>query len=283
MDAPKITRPVVRYQGSKFRIAPWVISHFPPHKIYCESFGGGGSVLMLKQRSATEIYNDLSTRLVTIFKVLRDPEKSQELKRLIELTPWSRQEYYEAFDCDEENEKDVEKARKFLVRAFMGFGAGALHRPPCGFQTQIEKQSYVAPQLFGWATYPKMIPAFCARLQGVIIENRDAEQVIEQYDTDATLHYVDPPYMLETWRKSDRKVYKHLYSDDDHEHLLTRLKSVKGYVVLSGYNSELYRDTLTGWRIAKKETINQLREKRTELLFISPKTNEALACQGKLF
>lgn len=282
-DALKITRPVVQYQGGKYRIAPWIISYFPQHKIYCEPFGGGASVLMRKERSATEIYNDLSTRLVTIFKVLRDPEKSQELKRMLELTPWSRQEYYESFDCDEENERDVEKARKFLVRAFMGISSGSLHKPPNGFSTQIPKDNYIAAQPLAWVTYPKMIPAFCARLKGVIIENRDAERVIKQFDTDQTLHYVDPPYLLETWRKSDQKAYTSCYIDTDHERLLNLLKTVKGYVVLSGYDSELYRDTLVDWRVEKKETINQRQDKRMEILFISPKTSDAIGYQKRLF
>lgn len=36
------TRPVLRYHGGKWRIAPWIIAQFPAHRVYVEPFGGGG-------------------------------------------------------------------------------------------------------------------------------------------------------------------------------------------------------------------------------------------------
>jgi len=29
-----VTRPVLRYPGGKFKIAKWIISHFPQHEFY---------------------------------------------------------------------------------------------------------------------------------------------------------------------------------------------------------------------------------------------------------
>jgi hypothetical protein len=43
---PEIARPALRYHGSKWRIAPWIIQHFPAHECYCEAFGGGAAVLL---------------------------------------------------------------------------------------------------------------------------------------------------------------------------------------------------------------------------------------------
>ena len=40
-------------------MAKWIISYFPAHGLYCEPFGGAGSVLMQKPRAQGEIYNDL--------------------------------------------------------------------------------------------------------------------------------------------------------------------------------------------------------------------------------
>lgn len=278
-DAPK--RIVIRYQGAKNRIAPWIISHFPPHKVYCESFGGSAGILMQKKRTKTEVYNDLASNVVNIFKVLRDKEKAKELQRLLELTPWSRQEFRESFiSC--ESDSDIEQARKMIIRSFMGLGSGMINRGIGGFSSRIDKESYRCNQTGAWLTYIPSIPEFTDRLQGVIIENRKAQEVIEIYDTPFTLHYVDPPYMLTTWNKNDKNCYKYIMTDSEHEQLINQLKTVKGYVILSGYENDLYKDLLPDWILRKKETRNQLREKRTECIWISPSAWDALHKQGSL-
>ena len=54
-----VRRPLLRYHGGKWRIAPWIISFFPPHRVYVELFGSGGSVLLRKGRAYEEIYSEL--------------------------------------------------------------------------------------------------------------------------------------------------------------------------------------------------------------------------------
>lgn len=276
-------RTVVRYQGGKNRIAPWIISFFPDHKVYCEPFGGAAGVLMQKKRACTEVYNDISGELVNVFKVLRDKEKAEELKRLLYLTPWSIQEYYEAHE-HQDVETDIERAKKAIVRSFMGTGIGSIHRSHCGFSVKINKERFICNQSAAWLTYREAIPAFTERLQGVIIEQRDAIRVIEIYDSPETLFYVDPPYTLETWRGSDKKCYVQALDDSDHKRLLDYLKNVNGHVILSGYDSELYNSSLDGWIRQEKKTINNRNQTRTEIIWISPKTWKALNNrQGTLF
>ena len=106
----KIKRPVLRYYGGKFRLAPWIIAHFPPHRIYVEPFGGAASILLLKPRSYHEIYNDLWSVIVNVFQVLRNPHAADELERVIRLTPFSRIDF-EALELAYEA-SDIERARR---------------------------------------------------------------------------------------------------------------------------------------------------------------------------
>lgn len=122
------------------------------------------------------------------------------------------------------------------------------------------------------ARYPGNLRAVCERLQGVIIENRPAAEVRRSHDARTTLHYVDPPYLTGT-RVAGNRYYSHEMTDSGHAHLLTVAKDMEGMVMLSGYDSELYRDMLTGWKLVTRESrISAGRGTgvRTECLWLSP-------------
>lgn len=87
-----LKRPPLRYHGGKWRIAPWIISHMPDHRAYVEVFGGAAGVLLRKERSTVEVWNDLDSQVFNFFRVLRDQDACFELVRLVALTPFSRQE-----------------------------------------------------------------------------------------------------------------------------------------------------------------------------------------------
>src|SRR5205085_2408495 len=106
-----------RYHGGKWRLAPWIIGHFPAHVTYCEPYGGGMSVLLRMKRSTVEIYNDLDRDVVTFFKVLR--ERTNDMVRAIELTPYSRSELDLAY---QPREDELERARRFYIRAWQARG-----------------------------------------------------------------------------------------------------------------------------------------------------------------
>ena len=121
MNAP--TRPVLRWHGGKWRLAPWIISHFPPHRSYVEPFGGAASVLLRKERSYGEVYNDLDDLVVNLFRVLRHPEWGGALLESLCLTPFSRIEFEQAIEPGEGD--PIEAARRLIIRSFMGFGSNA--------------------------------------------------------------------------------------------------------------------------------------------------------------
>jgi DNA adenine methylase len=187
-------RPVLRYHGGKWLLAPWIISHFGPHRVYVEPFGGAASVLMRKKRSHVEIYNDQWETVVNVFRVLRDPVKAAELARMLHLTPFARDEFEEISALDLAELSDVERARCTVLRSLAGFGSASTNGAHVtGFRANSAASS-TTPAI-DWANYPAHISRFVQRLKGVVIENRNAVDVIRQHDSRSTLFYLDPPIL----------------------------------------------------------------------------------------
>ena len=283
MTEPK--RPVLRWHGGKWKLAPWILSHFPHHRIYVEPFGGAASILMRKQRSYSEVYNDLDDEVVTLFRILRDPVTALELERQLRLTPFARTEFKSAYELTDD---PVERARRLVVRAYMGFGSNAHssqqkgHRST-GFRSNSNRSGTTPAQ--DWKNYPDAMAAMVERLQGVTVENREALTVMRTHDGPNTLHYVDPPYLPETRARGNRydlawRMYRHELSPDDHSSLLEFLNGLSGMVVLSGYASELYDDYLDDWRVIDKATYADGARPRTERLWLNPACATALDREG---
>lgn len=238
-----VNRPLLRYHGAKFRLATWILKYFPEHKVYVEPFAGAAGVLLRKPRSYSEVYNDLDKYIVNLFKVVRDPVLCEQLKIACKLTPYSRYEFENALQVSSE---PVEQARRTLIRSCMGFGSAGCNYNT-GFRIDVRRQYTTAPKL--WVNQPECLDAICSRLQGVLIENRPAIKVLQQFDDTDTLHYIDPPYLKSV--RCGRNYYRHEMTDEDHIELLTLCNSLKGHVVISGYDSELYNKQLDGWHKEK--------------------------------
>lgn len=267
--------PVLRYHGGKHRIADWVIAQFPPHAVYVEPFGGAGSVLIRKPPAAHEVYNDLDGEIVNVFRVLRDLALADRLRSLCELTPYARAE----FDLSQQTSADpVEQARRTLFRAWASFGSAGATRGNSGMRTYTRPDGVHLNVVRAWNRVPDALPIFLERLRDVLIENRPAVEIMHQHDSFQTLHYVDPPYLPETRSQGSSRYYRHEMSIDDHLVLLGKLRSLKGMVVLSGYESDLYDEQLEGWQRLTLSTCGSSRMgsvKRLECLWLSPATIEA--------
>lgn len=238
MTERRPARPVLRYHGGKWKLADWLISLFPPHRVYVEPFGGGASVLLRKKRSYAEVYNELDGEVVNVFRVLRDSGKAAILRRQLEYTPFAKEEFALSYEpCTDE----VEQARRTLVRSFMGFGSAAATGFGTGFRANSNRSGTTPAH--DWTNMPKHVEQWTERLRGVVIENKDALEVIAQHDTPDTLFYVDPPYVLSTRKLKNPycgKGYRFEMSDDQHRTLAGALHEVQGMVVLSGYASDVY-------------------------------------------
>lgn len=268
------SRPVLRWHGGKWLLAPWIIAHLPPHRIYVEPFGGAASVLLRKPRAYAEIYNDLDSELVNLFRVLRGP-RAGELVEQLRLTPFARVEFVGAY---EPSDDPVEGARRMIIRSLMGFGSAAAMGRSSGFRANSSRSGTTPGH--DWANYPDLLPEIIARLAGVVIEQLDAMDVMRRHDGSATLHYVDPPYVHATRSGGNpyctKHKYRHELDEAAHVALLDGLRGLVGMVVLSGYPHPLYDEALTGWQRVERAALADGARERTEVLWINPAATAAL-------
>jgi DNA adenine methylase len=240
-----ISRPALRYHGGKWKLAPWIISHFPPHKIYVEPFGGGGSVLIRKHPSFIEVYNDINGLAVNFFRVLR--ERPNELIRAIELTPYSRQEFLES---QMPSDDPIESARRFYIWSWQGRGRAGVKEP--GGWRFMSRDTRGTTPANDW-TNNYHLWSIVTRLKNVQIENADVLAIVDRYDGPKALFYIDPPYVHKT--RGDRwaqTAYAFEYTDDEHRELAKRLHRIRGSAIMSGYPSELYDELYKDWRMVSR-------------------------------
>lgn len=252
---------VIKYPGSKWSVAKWIIGFFPKHHSYLEPFFGSGAVLFNKPRSNIETVNDLDGYVVNLFEwIKKDPER---LAHEIYWTPYARQVYENAFAAVPED--SLQKAVNFFIRLNMGHGFRT-NGEKVGWKNDVQgrERAYASSD---WCTLPDRIMQAAERLRGVQIENRPAVELMKRFDYSNVLVYLDPPYMLET--RHGKQYRYEMFDRDSHAQLLETAKAHKGPVLVSGYDSELYNDMLRGWH--REETIcySQVCSKKREILWMN--------------
>lgn len=215
-----------------------IINELPDCPTYVEPFGGAASVLLNKEPSPVEVYNDLDGRLTRLFQVIRD--NPDEFRRRLTSTPYSEIEFDAAV---EPSDDPVEQARRDFVRWRMSLGGRGADFSFTLHRVRRDMADVVSGYL---SAIDQELPKIAARLRTVQIMNRPAIEVIRKWDSPQTVHYVDPPYVHST--RSQPKVYAFEMTDDDHRELAAVLLQCKGAVVLSGYSSPLYEELYSGWR-----------------------------------
>lgn len=251
---------IIKYPGSKWSLADWIISFFPEHHSYLEPFFGSGAVLFNKPRSHIETVNDLDGNVVNLFEWIRkDPEK---LAHEIYFTPYARQVYEDAFASVPGD--SLEQAVNFCIRLNQGHGFRTSGEKD-GWKNDIQgrERAYAA---LDWCRMPERIFRTAERLQGVQIECRPAAELIQRFNYPGVLIYADPPYVLGT---RHGKQYRHEMDDRDHEELLDALLASKGKVILSGYDNALYSNRLRGWRREEKFSFSQVGSRKREILWMN--------------
>ena len=258
---------VLKYPGSKWSIAKWIIGFFPEHHSYLEPFAGSLAVLMNKMRSNIETVNDLDDNIVNLFEwIKKDPER---LAHEIYWTPYSRSVYEKTFASVPED--SLGKAVNFYIRLNMGHGFRTTGEK-VGWKNDVQgrEKAYASQD---WVNLPGKIIQAAERLRGVQIENKPAVELIERFNFPNVLIYADPPYVLNT---RHGKQYRYEMDDKEHNYLLDVLIAHKGPVLLSGYDNNLYNDRLRSWHREETTSYSQVCSKKREVLWMNFEPNEQL-------
>lgn len=258
-------RGIIKYPGSKWRIADWIISFFPPHHTYLEPFFGSGAVLFSKPRSDIETVNDLDGDVVNLFSWIRDDPET--LAKAIYATPYARDVYntaQEEYDTGK-NLESLKKAVNFCIRLNMGFGYRTTGSK-VGWKSDVHgrEKAYAA---IDWSTLPERVIEASKRLRGVQIEHQDALELIQRYNYDDVLLYCDPPYAPGT--RQQKQYACEMFDQKEHEKLLQTILAHKGSALVSGYSTELYEDMLRGWHRESTKSRTQLNVEKEEILWMN--------------
>ncbi len=245
-----MTKPCFQYVGAKSEFADWIVSQLPPHRTFVDCCGGGASVLLAKEPSAIDVFNDVNYQIAGFFKTLRDRE--QELVRAICLSPYHRGEYDRAKaslerDLEQPYLQPVERARLFYIVARQSMG-GRFGSAWSSVKTHSRRG--MASSCSRWLNAAQELYAVAERFQRVQIEELDVVDLLRKYDSPETLHYIDPPYVPSTRSK---KLYAREMTVEQHERLLNACNGLDGKVVVSGYRNELYESWLGSWRSTELE------------------------------
>ena len=263
-------KPILKYPGAKWRQSQWIASFFPEHNTYLEPYAGSAAVFFNKTPAEHEILNDKFGCIVNLFRVLR--EQSDELIRLIDLTPWSRKEYLECERQFSGTGDAIEDARRFLIRCWQAHGT-RFNKPQGTWRNIGPDNNGQTTQ--SWRQLPARLYAVVDRLKMAEIDNRPAVEVIRRYNAPDCLIYADPPYVKATRNGS---YYENEMTDEEHIELLQVLEKHKGPVTLSGYAHPLYDERLQHWHRITLPVIAEHGRRRIEVLWL----NEKAACAQQL-
>lgn len=256
------------WYGGKFNHLNWLLPLLPEATHYCEPFAGSAAVLLNREPAPVETYNDIDGEVVNFFRVLRDAQ--EDLIRAIGLTPFSREELRIAAEESIERLSELERARRFFVRARQ-VRTGLAQTASAGrwAHCKLTSRAGMAGAVSRWLGSVEGLSEIVQRLLRVQIENAPAIDVIQRYDSKETLFYCDPPYPHDS--RGDIHAYRYEMTDAHHRELAEVLTNVKGKVALSGYRCELLDKLYKDWNCveAPSKQCLSVKQPRTEILWVN--------------
>ncbi len=234
-------RPVAGYIGGKRNLSKRLVAMIGAieHRCYVEPFIGMGGVFFRRDsRPRSEVINDISADVATLFRILQ-----RHYQQFLDVLKWqiaSRAEFDRLVKADPETLTDLERAARFLYLQRMTFGGKVMGR-------HFGVDRGAGPR-FDLTKLVPMLEDVHERLASVVIERLPYEKLIPRYDTKGTLFYCDPPY----WGCTN-DYGRNLFSENDFERLSDLLKGIEGRFILSINDVPEIR-TLFSW--AKVEPVD---------------------------
>jgi DNA adenine methylase len=275
---------VFGWYGGKFSHLEWLLPLLPKCHHYCEPFSGSGAVLLNREPSPVETYNDIDGEVVNFFRVLRDQHES--LIKNISLTPFSREEYFNAIYDSKQNVSELEQARRFYIKARQT-RTGLAQTASLGRWANCKDTSRAGMSgvVSRWLGGIDALDEIAQRLIRVQIENRPAIDIIRLYDSPKTLFYCDPPYLHAT--RGDAKAYGFEMDENQHREFAEAVNECEGMVAVSGYDhplmDELFKSGKWFKTLGSDKTIHSTKGTRREILWTNYETQKQVMEQKELF
>jgi len=247
-----------RWPGAKDAEADRIVELLPDHRLYVEVFGGSAAVLFTKERSGMEVYNDINGDLVNFMRVLRDSPDA--LLKWLWHTPFSREIYENTatrwYKDNERPTDSVARAGEFFFLRYANFGGKSDQKAGFGIGRKKDNAQ-------DYQTAREDLETFSDRISGVHVERLDWLELIEKYDCEDAVFYLDPPY----------PGTEYVYGDDISFDLddLTPLNDLEGdWIVSAGEvatevldaehseTKQKYRDLGSGENLGAKDSIERL-------------------------
>lgn len=226
IDKSVIVKPCFAYPGGKTRLLDQILPLIPDHARYVEPFAGGLAVLLGKPCAKLEVINDLDYEVANFYRYVR-----YHFDALVtELgTYLSSREDFELL-LKNPGYTDLQRACRWYLLKVMSFGgmSGTFGRAVDGF-TGFDRDRHI-----------EKIRAVASRLNRVVIESQDWEEVVKFYDKPDSFHFFDPPYV------DCGKTAYNPFSEFDMERVRTRLDNLKGNWILTCDDSDACRRIFKG-------------------------------------
>lgn len=230
-----LTKPPIKTINSKFSVCSWILEKFPPqyeNMRYIEPFVGNGSILLNKLRSIEETVSDLEPSIISIWKIIRDENKSFRNK----VSKFKYTEKYFNFIKNKKDQKDLFKnaVLEFTLKKMTKNGNKEI------FEILDKKKAYRF-----WKETSESLALLEDKIKNVYFVSRKPIELIESFDNQDTFCFCAPPPLLEEKNS--------LITMDEYVKLTDCLKSFRGKVLFYGNNCSFFKRVFSEWKVIKNK------------------------------